>query len=789
MAKVEFGTKAGTLNALQKNLTVAEIPPFLSFTVRAWKNDKEAILSQIVQSLSADVLIIRSSAVIEDSLEESHAGEYSSFGMIPKANRMQLEEAICQVIAAYDPSNDDNEVLVQSQVRDIALSGVIFTRDLDTFAPYITINYDDLSGLSDSVTSGNGSHLKNFVYWRGATAPPKNRQLARLIELTEQLEGLLDSSALDIEFAIGVDDTIYLLQVRPIVSKNKTVLIDDTTFGHYLRKIYKKIQKLAAPHPGLSGRKAMFSVMTDWNPAEIIGVKPRALAASLYRELVTDSTWAYQRSSYGYKDLVSFPLMISFLGHPYIDVRASFNSFVPKDLDDKLTGKLVDYYIDSLSESPTDHDKVEFNIVFSCYYLNLPQRLKKLLHCGFSELELDRIKFSLLSLTNRIISEKEGLYKKDLERVHVLEKRFEDIKNTDLTITDKIYWLIEDCKRYGTLPFAGLARAGFIAVQFLRSFVDTGIMSEHDFMCYMNSLNTVAKKLAGDSKRYARQEVAEEDFLREYGHLRPGTYDILSPRYDEAVTRYFQTDKASTSEDEEMLFSFSAEQRQKINEKLIENGLLVSVDQLLEFLKVAIEGRESAKFLFTRNLSYVLVLLEELGKRHGFSREEMSFVDIKTVLDLYTNLTHFDVKDILAEDIRRNKEAYNVTKAFKLPQLITCPDDVYQFFVGEVEPNFITLSRVTSIIILEEEFQKCELTGKIALIRSADPGYDWIFSRQISGLVTMYGGANSHMAIRCAELKIPAVIGCGEQNFALWSTANMLDIDCVNKQVNIVNRR
>ena len=38
----------------------------------------------------------------------------------------------------------------------------------------------------------------------------------------------------------------------------------------------------------------------------------------------------------------------------------------------------------------------------------------------------------------------------------------------------RIYWLLEDCKRYGTLPFAGLARAGFIAVQLLRSLVAVG---------------------------------------------------------------------------------------------------------------------------------------------------------------------------------------------------------------------------------------------------------------------------------------------------------------------------
>ena len=46
---------------------------------------------------------------------------------------------------------------------------------------------------------------------------------------------------------------------------------------------------------------------------------------------------------------------------------------------------------------------------------------------------------------------------------------------------------------------------------------------------------------------------------------------------------------------------------------------------------------------------------------------------------------------------------------------------------------------------------------------NADPGFDWIFCHGIAGLITQYGGANSHMAIRCAELGIPAAIGIGSK--------------------------
>ena len=43
------------------------------------------------------------------------------------------------------------------------------------------------------------------------------------------------------------------------------------------------------------------------------------------------------------------------------------------------------------------------------------------------------------------------------------------------------------------------------------------------------------------------------------------------------------------------------------------------------------------------------------------------------------------------------------------------------------------------------------------------------------------------MAIRCAELGIVAVIGCGEKNFSLYEKANILNIDALNKQVKILS--
>ena len=76
--------------------------------------------------------------------------------------------------------------------------------------------------------------------------------------------------------------------------------------------------------------------------------------------------------------------------------------------------------------------------------------------------------------------------------------------------------------------------------------------------------------------------------------------------------------------------------------------------------------------------------------------------------------------------------------------------------------------------------------GKILMIPSADPGFDWIFSQGICGFITMYGGANSHMAIRAGELGIPAVVGIGAKEFDRLKKAKSLEINCSAKFVRIL---
>jgi phosphohistidine swiveling domain-containing protein len=772
MKKLKLSSKAKTLHDLKKIINGAKVLPLVRFYAKDYLRNKDNIIEKILNNFNSNI-IVRSSSNDEDSKTVSNAGSFDSI-LDVKCEKDTLCKAIVKVISSYGKTCEKDEVFIQPMLKNVKSAGVVFTADINTLAPYYIINYDE-SGNTSSVTSGDSNDIKTTIIFKNSKVIPD--EFKKLLKAVKECKEIFDNNFLDIEFAFS-ENELYILQVRAIVRKNK-VDLSDIDLEKSLQKLHSKIQKLNRPHPKLLGEKTIFGVMPDWNPAEMIGIKPQRLALSLYKELITDEIWAYQRDNYGYRNLRSFPLLVSFLGVPYIDTRVSFNSFIPKKLHKGIASKLVDFYLDELSKNKNYHDKVEFEIVYSCYYFGISKKLIKLKEKNFSNNEIKRIEFELLELTNSVIDVKNGLYKKDLEKVEILKDKFNEIVNSNLSIIDKIYWLIEDCKRYGTLPFAGIARAAFIAIQFLNSFVDEGVLSNQEKNSFLNSINTISKQLSIDKSKMEKKE-----FLAKYGHLRPGTYDINSLRYDENFDKYFSRNSNNI---ETKIFKFSKKQKTAIEKLIIEHGLQTNFNNLIRFIKEAIEGREYAKFIFTKHLSKVLQLIEEFGANFGISRDKMAYIDIQEIKNLYATLEHKDIVDILRANIEKNKNSYKFTQAVKLPFLIVNENDIYSFSLEKEEPNFITLKNITSEVVDIKNTDTVSLEGKIVCIRSADPGYDYLFSKKIAGLVTCYGGANSHMAIRCAELGIVAVIGCGENLYEKLKKAKKIFINSANKQIKILS--
>ena len=772
---IQFGTKAETLERLSSVVKTAKILPQIRFTVAEWYRDPDALMEQIRCSPWYDKpLIVRSSGIAEDSTKESLAGHFLSVSDV--AGEKSIRKAVSKVIESFGENRSDlNQVFIQPMLENVILSGVGFSRDPSTGGFYIVIEYDD-SGSVSAVTSGLSANTKTYYYFKYAESNPQT-EMRSIVLLINELEHILNTDAIDIEFAITDDNLLYLLQVRPLVFAGRSEN-DSKTQQKALKAVESRIRAWNRPHPYLHGTRTVYGVMPDWNPAEIIGVRPRPLSLSLYKEIITDNIWAYQRDNYGYGNLRSFPLLISFCGLPYIDVRVSFNSFVPKQVKPALAEKLINYYIERLIDSPSCHDKVEFEIVYSCYTLDLKERMRALRNHGFSDTECNDFTENLRVLTNNIIHGETGLWRKDIDKIRTLEQRQVTILESDLDIVSKIYWLLEDYKRYGTLPFAGLARAGFIAVQLLNSLVNVGILNETEYQNFMQDLDTVGSRMASDF-----ESLSKKTFLSKYGHLRPGTYDIISPRYDEEPEQYFDWSVTDRTLEPSPKFMLSIEQLKQTERILKQHRLEHDVIGLFDFIKAAIEGREYSKFVFTRSLSDALSLFKKMAGEYGFSDKECAYADINCIRQLYASSD--DAKQILEQSMEDGIRRYDLTCQLTLPPIITQPEDIWSFHIPATEPNFITLKRASGHVTFSDE-NRNQLYDSILMVPGADPGYDWIFSCRIAGFITMYGGVNSHMAIRAGELGVPAVIGAGETLYKKWAVARTLEIDAANKQVRIL---
>ena len=196
--------------------------------------------------------------------------------------------------------------------------------------------------------------------------------------------------------------------------------------------------------------------------------------------------------------------------------------------------------------------------------------------------------------------------------------------------------------------------------------------------------------------------------------------------------------------------------------------------------------REKAKFIFTKGIDEIFKNLLQLGKEIKISRNDMSFVNIKNIINYHSTLEARKLKTAIQEEIKKNKMEFDIMKMIKLPDVIKSHKDIYFFEESFNKINFITLETVTGECVELKNKKTTSLKNKIVLIKNADPGYDYIFNNKIKGLITQYGGSNSHMAIRCLELNIPASIGVGKLQYENLKKSKKILMDCNKKMLIII---
>jgi len=780
-------SKGRILANLDGKLDRFKVPKCMLISVHQWMKNEQSVIKSIEKEFGEKILVVRSSASDEDDEFNSCAGEYDSVLNILSTDKNAIKSAVETVINSYlQKINhlDKEEILIQEMVLNVSISGVVFTHELNTGAPYYVINYDDVSGLTNTVTAGDGEYANRTLYIHRGAVKSKvvhSKRFQKLIEAIIDLEDKTSNQFLDIEFALDNDLQPYLLQVREITTKANWNRAIAKSIDSELKEIHSFIKNRFKPSFGVYGETTIFGQMPDWNPAEMIGRTPSTLAFSLYSTLITDNAWCQAREKMGYMTPDFQPLMVSLAGQPFIDTRLSFHSYLPKNLPSNIAEKIVNTCINRLRDNPHLHDKVEFDIAITAFSFDVDKKIDTLFGEVLNKKEKKIFRKLITSQTAGLISNNVcGSIDYALSKIDKLSsKKLPSMKGDPKVL----FSMINDCVNYGTIPFSMLARHGFIAKGILMSLVECNVFSIEDVDHFQSSIKTIAGEMVDDMVDVQNGLMAYELFMDRYGHLRPGTYDLMSLRYDQ-IPDFYEYITSNSLKKECSVGDFNLDDtKRSLIENLLstENISNISPDQLIDYCKRAIGGREYGKFIFTRSISTILELIANFGESHNLSREEMSHVSINNILEILTSTTTKSVEDRLRYYSRHEEERHNFTSAIRLPQILFDEDGVYVVPFQVSQPNFITSKKVSAKVVhLDAYNSHSNLKGKIVLIENADPGYDWIFAQQISGLVTKYGGANSHMAIRCSEFSIPAAIGCGEQRFEKILSYSGISLDCTS---------
>lgn len=778
---MKLSTKAQNLDILQKlRLQKSVIPKFFKYSVEEWIADKDRIIKVLLKKLNKKI-IIRSSYILEDSEKNSMAGEFEGFSNV-KNTKENIFESVKNLIKQYKKKSKKklhylkSEIIFQNMVLNTRLSGVLTNFCIKDGSFYYVINYDDVSGSTDSVTSGSKTGGRVINIFRDDTTGVRSQKLKKVIESTKEIEIKIGVKPIDLEFAIDKNGNVNIFQIRPLTTSKNWKKISSTKLKKTLnenKKLFVEINKINKRY----GNLPIFGLMPDWNPAEMIGYQPNDLSYSIYKEIITDNAWSTARKEMGYKK-VSRPLMYKFTGKPYIDARLSFYSLIPNNISNNISKKIVNHWSKILMSKPYLHDKIEFEIADGGY--DAFTKSKVMNNYKFLK-TFERKKYyqSLKLLTDTQIKNFEQEFFTNNQKLADLEHSrillVESFLNKKSNFNYLMANFLKKIKINGIIPFAKYARNAFIAKKILNSLKNKNYISLGKTNKIFNSLNTITSQFLSLSKTKNKNLKNRLFFENLFYHLRAGTYDITVKRAISSIKeRKINNLQSILSFKNSSKILLSSEEIKSIDNFLKKNHFKFNATKLYNFIVLSLKLRENSKFIFTRALSDYLQIIEKLGKKKSLNVEKLCNYEIRDILKILNDKK----KDI------KSKNERDLNTICKLPYLITNSSD---FFVASIlisKPNFITENKVISKIFHLKKGQNTnQIKDKIVLIENADPGFDWIFNYKIKGLITKYGGVNSHMSIRCHELNIPAAIGLGEESFDKIISGDKMILNCKEKTI------
>lgn len=722
--------KAGTLLRLAPLLRDSEVPHGIVLGWRDWQRERGAWLQHLAQAFDGGAVAVRSAHAGEDHLRQSQAGRYLTRLDVASADAAALGAAIDAVFASYAPAPAGHAVFVQRMVS-ARLAAVVATHAVEDGADYYALSLA-AGARTDAVTRGDVA--VHTVYLAHEAPPPSQPDLALLYRALVELRRLCAAAPLEAEMVL-CGARVLLLQVRPLLLRAAP-----RNGAARRRRLAGEQAALVVAVPGCAGQRRVLALMPDWNTAELLGSHPRPLALSLFRDVIADASWRRARALLGYRRLDGVALLQPLAGRPYVDVRASANSLLPQALAAAPAGRLADAWQERLLAQPALHDRYEFAIAQTCVDFDFDMQWRERYAGVLTRGEFDAYRAALAQITARCLAPA------------TLAAALARLRRLDAAAANRAE-LQRQLPRAGGLAFALIARLAFVFESLLQSALQRGALTPARLAQLQRSCRSVTCDFL-DAAAPAQG----------YGFLRAGTFEITAPRLQDCDAL------PPAAAPPPAAFVASAAETRALAQLLHEAGQTLEPAALLHGYRQAREAREYAKYRLSAALSQRLEQLAADDARHGLDRERLSWLELG-------DAAAPTAASALRADAAR--AAHQVDAALRLPMVFDAGTSLQQVDIAAGTPTFLGSARAAGpLVVVDMHSLPAALPPRsVVAIAAADPGYDWIFASRPAALVTAFGGPNSHMAIRCAELGVPAVLGLGLERWRRLSRASHLDID------------
>ena len=724
------GDKAATLLRLAGRLRSASIPACSLLNFNDWRVDPEHAIARVLRDIPANLLAVRSARSGEDS-SLGNAGRYLSLLGVA-GDPAALADAIRRVFDSYGQLSAHDHILVQPQITGIKHAMVASSRGAFGSA------YDSVSvtpgDAPDAITRGDSPADTWHI---GPDFNPENLPgpVTRALQLLDELRLIFDSAPFEVEL-LEAGQTLWLLQVRSLPANPPLADITESI-------------KLASTQLGKFHNEGgdLLGLMPDWNPAELLGAHPRPFSLSLFQSVIGESAWWQARSELGYSRPYTDQLIRPVAGRPYVDVRASFESLCPAELSPHQRGRLSGAWLAQLRDNPRLHDRVEFDVVLSGFEFDGARRVADM-DCGIAA-------STLLPALRRITTR--SLDRGELQRaIRYFATCLASPPSAGGSLHDQLGFLQRDIAK----RFARVARCDFLAQALWRSAARLGAIAPQ------RCLEILSMK--------ADQNCATA--IANGNETRPGQFDIRSVKRSGSSDRTTLL-KACRSDHLEM------DETRNITELLLEGSLPWSSDQLLEVSRLAARARELGKRALAALMGDWLAQVRSLAERRDINAEMLSWLRWEIIAGPAISYASAAAQSMRAKQ-RHADEAH-----LKMPMLLWHVRDLSGVHLPASSGHFHGQGIVEGRIILVDERSAAEMlpAHSVVAIRSADPGYEWIFQRQPTALITAFGGPHSHMALRCADAGCGVVLGLGDERFRKLVSAARLRIDFEQAQIQTIS--